>query len=109
MTIFAATLNEITGLERDKLPPTDSRLRPDQRALEQGDHERAEVLKARLEEQQRTRRKEMESAGEEWRPRWFTKTQLGEEIIWKLTAGKDGYWEERTKGTWTDVVPVLQL
>jgi oxysterol-binding protein-related protein 3/6/7 len=109
MTSFAATLNEITEIEDNKLSPTDSRLRPDQRALEQGDHEEAEELKARLEEAQRSRRKDMESAGEEWRPRWFTKTQLGEEVIWKLKAGRDGYWEERAKGTWTDVIPVLQL
>ena len=109
MTSFAATLNEITEIENDKLPPTDSRLRPDQRALEQGDHEQAEELKARLEEQQRSRRNEMESAGEGWKPRWFTKTQLGEETIWKLKAGKDGYWEERARATWTGVVPVLQL
>jgi oxysterol-binding protein-related protein 3/6/7 len=109
MTSFAATLNEITEIEDGKLPPTDSRLRPDQRALEQGDHEQAEQLKACLEEQQRLRRRNMESADEEWRPRWFMKTRLGEETIWKLKAGKDGYWEERVKSTWTQVVPVLQL
>ncbi|ERF73290.1 hypothetical protein EPUS_03123 [Endocarpon pusillum Z07020] len=109
MTSFAATLNEITEIEKDKLPPTDSRLRPDQRALEQGDHENAEHFKARLEEQQRLRRRDMESAGEDWKPRWFIKTQLGEETIWKLRAGRDGYWEERVRGTWTKVVPVLQL
>ncbi len=109
MTSFAATLNEITEIEKDKLPPTDSRLRPDQRALEQGDHEKAEQFKARLEEEQRSRRKDMECAGEEWNPRWFTKTQLGEETIWKLRGGRDGYWEERARGSWTNVVPVLRL
>lgn len=109
MTSFAATLNEITEIENGKLPPTDSRLRPDQRALEKGDHEQAEETKARLEEQQRSRRRNMESAGEEWRPRWFTKTEIGEEIIWKLKTGKDGYWEERARGTWADVVPVFGI
>lgn len=109
MTSFAATLNEVSEIEKDKLPPTDSRLRPDQRALEEGNHEQAEELKARLEDQQRCRRKEMELSGEEWKPRWFTKTQLGDETVWKLRAGKEGYWEERARGTWTGVVPVLQL
>jgi oxysterol-binding protein-related protein 3/6/7 len=109
MTRFAATLNEITEIESGKIPPTDSRHRPDQTQLELGNHEQAEELKARLEDQQRSRRKEMELAGEEWKPRWFTTTQLGEEVIWKLKAGKDGYWEERVKGSWTDVVPVLQI
>jgi len=62
-TRFAAQLNEMTGVERGRLPPTDSRLRPDQRALEDGDMERAEQLKARLEERQRARRREMEERG----------------------------------------------
>ena len=36
MTKFAICLNELTpGLE-ERLPPTDSRLRPDQHALEEG-------------------------------------------------------------------------
>ena len=109
MTRYAATLNEITEVEKNKLPPTDSRLRPDQKALEEGNHEQAEELKARLEEQQRLRRKDMECAGEEWRPRWFTKTQLGEEVLWKLKTGKDGYWDERARGTWTGAVPVFRL
>jgi oxysterol-binding protein-related protein 3/6/7 len=109
MTTFAASLNEITEVEKDKLPPTDSRLRPDQRALEDGNYDKAEELKTRLEEQQRVRRREMESAGEEWKPRWFTETQLGDETIWKLKSGKDGYWEERAKGSWMGVKPVLAL
>lgn len=112
MTSFAATLNEIhPAIEKDKLPPTDSRLRPDQRALEEGDHDLAEDLKARLEEKQRTRRKEMEAKGEEWKPRWFTRTTIGggDEVEWKMKTGKDGYWEERAKRTWTGVVPVTQI
>ncbi|KAL8684601.1 MAG: hypothetical protein Q9218_008222, partial [Villophora microphyllina] len=59
-TPFAASLNEITALEKDKLPPTDSRLRPDQRHLEDNDFDEAERIKASLEEAQRRRRKEAE-------------------------------------------------
>jgi oxysterol-binding protein-related protein 3/6/7 len=109
LTSFAATLNEITDIERDKLPPTDSRLRLDQILLEQGNHREAEEVKTQLEERQRARRKEMEEKGEEWRPRWFTRLEIGEEVVWKLKTGKDGYWEERPKGKWTDVVPVLKV
>ncbi|EXJ85764.1 hypothetical protein A1O1_06132 [Capronia coronata CBS 617.96] len=108
MTRFAVELNEITPIERGKLPPTDSRLRPDQHALEQGDHDRAEKLKNQLEEGQRARRKQMEAKGESWNPRWFSRIELGDEVVWKLKTGKDGYWEERARGEWTGVVPVLQ-
>jgi hypothetical protein len=109
LTAFAATLNEMTDIEKDKVPPTDCRLRPDQILLEQGNHSEAEEMKTQLEEGQRARRKEMEEKGEEWRPRWFTRLEIGEEVVWKLKTGKDGYWEERAKGKWTEVVPVLKV
>ncbi|KAA8645482.1 oxysterol-binding protein related protein OSH3 [Aspergillus tanneri] len=104
LTTFASALNEITPIEANKLPATDSRLRPDQRALEDGDVDRAEEVKVQLEEGQRTRRREMESAGETWIPRWFARIEddgaAGSEgeVVWRLKCGKDGYWEERSKG-----------
>ncbi|KAF2099783.1 hypothetical protein NA57DRAFT_37943 [Rhizodiscina lignyota] len=111
-THFAATLNEITAVEDGHLPATDSRLRPDQRAAEDGDLDRAEALKARLEERQRGRRRVMEEHGEQWTPRWFTKVgtvngEDGGEEIWRLRTGKEGYWEERATGKWTDVTDVF--
>lgn len=108
-TTFAASLNEITAIEEGKLPVTDSRLRPDQRAAEAGDLDRAEALKATLEDKQRARRKELEAKGETYKPRWFVKAEGGEEgeEVWKLKTGKDGYWEERARGTWTGVEDVL--
>ncbi|KAF3479906.1 oxysterol binding protein [Arthroderma uncinatum] len=112
LTEFAVGLNEITAVERGKIPQTDSRLRPDQRALEEGDVDGAEDLKARLEEAQRQRRKEMEQNCESWQPRWFTPVDdVSEEgdDIWKLRTGKDGYWEERARGEWTGVTPIFQL
>ncbi|KAL8964254.1 MAG: hypothetical protein Q9183_004582, partial [Haloplaca sp. 2 TL-2023] len=44
-TAFAASLNEITGIEKGKLPPTDSRLRPDQSLVEEYSFEEAERVK----------------------------------------------------------------
>ena len=38
---------------QEKLPPTDSRLRPDQRCLENGEYEMANSEKLRLEQRQR--------------------------------------------------------
>lgn len=107
-TAFAASLNEMTSLERGKVPVTDTRLRRDQLALEENEHDTAERVKNELEEAQRARRREMEEQGEEWKPRWFVKVDSGgEEAVWKLKGGKEGYWEERARGSWTGVVDVL--
>jgi hypothetical protein len=107
-TRFAAQLNEVTAVERGRLPPTDSRLRPDQRVLEDGDMERAEQLKARLEERQRARRREAEERGEEWAPRWFVAAgRDGDEDVWRLKTGKDGYWEARARGEWAGVADIF--
>ncbi|CAI7575880.1 unnamed protein product [Penicillium glandicola] len=110
LTSFAATLNEITSIEDTHLPVTDSRLRPDQRALENGDLDHAEEVKVQLEEGQRARRREMENAGESWIPRWFTRVNDDSdgEVAWRLKGGKDGYWEERARGSWSNVVPVFE-
>ncbi|KAL2159116.1 hypothetical protein VTH06DRAFT_2875 [Thermothelomyces fergusii] len=111
LTTFAASLNEITPIEQGKLPPTDCRLRPDQRLAEQGQLDEAEEWKVKLEEAQRQRRRAMEERGEEYRPRWFVKAatnQDGEEV-WRLKGGKDGYWEERAKGSWTGVLDLFAV
>lgn len=98
-TTFAAQLNETTPLEKNKVAPTDSRLRPDQRLLEENDFEQAESLKGRLEEAQRKRRKE-ESV--EWQPKWFSRVEGldSAEEIWRLREGPEGYWERRSRGAW---------
>lgn len=111
LPLFAASLNEMTDIEKGHVPPTDSRLRPDQRLLEQGQVEEAEDMKARLEEKQRERRKEMEGKGENWTPKWFTRVESEgvEEVVWRLKGGKEGYWEERGRGDWGGVVDVFKL
>jgi oxysterol-binding protein 1 len=53
LTPFAISLNELTPSLCEKLPPTDSRLRPDQRFLENGEYEMANAEKLRLEHLQR--------------------------------------------------------
>lgn len=110
MTQFAAALNEITGLEKGKLPPTDTRLRPDQRFAEQGELDKAEEWKVKLEEAQRVRRRALEESGEEYKPRWFVKVSDGPDgdEVWKLKGGKEGYWEERAKGEWSGVVDIFE-
>lgn len=53
------------------LPPTDSRLRGDRRALEKGDNDLAGKEKHRIEEEQRAIRRERESKHEEYSPKYF--------------------------------------
>ncbi|RWW88266.1 hypothetical protein BHE74_00002861 [Ensete ventricosum] len=53
LTPFAISLNELAPSLMEKLPPTDSRLRPDQRHLENGEYELANLEKLRLEQLQR--------------------------------------------------------
>ena len=52
-TQFTLQLNHIPEGLGDKLPPTDSRVRPDMRELENGDMDAATVQKNRLEEKRR--------------------------------------------------------
>lgn len=77
---------------KEKLPPTDSRLRPDQRDLENGEYERANLEKQRLEKRQRMSRKIQESG---WKPRWFRRE--GENGTFRYVGG---YWEAREHGRW---------
>lgn len=111
-TTFAAGLNDITAIEKDKIPITDSRLRPDQRALEMGKLDEAEGLKAKLEERQRSRRKVLESHGGQWRPRFFEeigKADTGDEEVYRLKVGSEGYWECREQGKWDGVQTVFEI
>lgn len=89
---FAITLNELSPELKEKLPPTDSRLRPDQRCLENGEYDMANAEKLRLEQRQRQART-MQERG--WKPRWFTKDKGSG--TYRYTGG---YWEAREKGSW---------
>ena len=84
---FAIQLN-IPGELYPGLPITDSRFRPDQRALENGDIKLAGSEKTRLEEKQRQVRKIREESRQEYMPSWF----YFNDNEW-VYAG--GYWECR--------------
>uniref|UniRef100_A0A3B5BN41 Oxysterol-binding protein n=1 Tax=Stegastes partitus TaxID=144197 RepID=A0A3B5BN41_9TELE len=68
---FAMQLNELEKSMEGVIPPTDSRLRPDIRAMENGDIDQASAEKKRLEEKQRTARKNRSKSTDEWKTRWF--------------------------------------
>lgn len=111
LTPFVLTFNHLDDKLKPWLPPTDSRFRPDQRAMEDGEYDFAATEKNRLEEGQRLRRRDREARGEEFVPAWFTKAKCeitGEEY-WKFN-GK--YWEQREKAgqgdekAWEGLEPV---
>ncbi|KAI5925685.1 oxysterol-binding protein [Camillea tinctor] len=96
LTPFVLTFNHIDENLKQWIAPTDSRYRPDQRAMEDGEYDLAASEKNRLEEAQRARRKMRQQHGEEFTPAWFEKSRCeitGVEY-WKFT-GK--YWIQREK------------
>uniref|UniRef100_A0AAX7VKK0 Oxysterol-binding protein n=1 Tax=Astatotilapia calliptera TaxID=8154 RepID=A0AAX7VKK0_ASTCA len=74
-TCFAMQLNELHKEMEGVIPQTDCRLRPDIRAMENGDIDLASEEKKRLEEKQRAARKNRSKADEEWKARWFQQGQ----------------------------------
>ncbi|KAM9446469.1 oxysterol-binding protein 2 isoform 2-T2 [Clarias gariepinus] len=102
---LALTLNE----EEDGVCVTDSRLRPDQRLMEEGRWDEANTEKQRLEEKQRAvrRRREAEASDaidqgreyEGYKPLWFhqrTDPVSGETSF----VYKGGYWEAKDRQDW---------
>lgn len=90
-TIFACQLNE-----PDKnVAPTDSRVRPDQRLMEDGYWDDSNREKFRIEELQRGRRKR----GEDVVPVWFSKQpdELSDEDVWKFNGE---YWDCKNRKDW---------
>ncbi|KAL3636425.1 Oxysterol-binding protein-related protein 1D [Castilleja foliolosa] len=99
LTPFAISLNELTPGLLKKLPPTDSRLRPDQRHLENGEYELANAEKLRLEQLQRQARKVQDRG---WQPRWF---QKDEDNCYRYMGG---YWEARDKLIWDGIPDIFR-
>lgn len=113
LTPFVMTFNHIDDKLEPWLAPTDSRRRPDQRAMEEGRYDDAGEEKNRLEEAQRARRRKREENGEEFAPKWFEKAKCeitGEEY-WRFNGG---YWEARErvategKKAWEGCEPIYE-
>ena len=108
---FAMALNSAEPDLLLAVAPTDSRHRPDQRLLEDGEWEAAQREKLRLEEKHRAAQKKRERSRAAHRPRWFRRGGVassgkggkggkrasaasGEEA-WQYDGG---YWEARQQG-----------
>uniref|UniRef100_A0A8C3AJ15 Oxysterol-binding protein n=1 Tax=Cyclopterus lumpus TaxID=8103 RepID=A0A8C3AJ15_CYCLU len=101
-TQFAVELNELDSPLRPLLSPTDTRFRPDQRLLEEGNTEGAEEQKQRIEQLQRERRKVLEDNNMAHQPRFFKKSNND---TW---VSNNTYWELRRDPGFTKMdFPVL--
>ncbi|KAK6126075.1 hypothetical protein DH2020_040189 [Rehmannia glutinosa] len=80
-TYFAHKLNSFDTAPK-KLLPSDSRLRSDRLALEQGDLSKAGLEKSRLEERQRAEKRIREGNGDEFKPKWFDLTNETASTPW---------------------------
>ncbi|XP_063541417.1 oxysterol-binding protein 1 isoform X3 [Cydia strobilella] len=107
-TLLAAQLNE----PEPGVAPTDSRLRPDQRLMEEGLWDEANAEKLRLEEKQRGKRREMEALAETAaarglpapdppRPLWFTREAAAPGEAHLRHLYNNTYWECKQKQDWT--------
>ncbi|XP_068999061.1 oxysterol-binding protein-related protein 3 isoform X3 [Embiotoca jacksoni] len=88
-TKFAIELNELDPLLKLLLPTTDTRLRVDQRLLEEGNLEAAEEQKQRIEQLQRERRGVLEENNVTHQPKFFRKSK---DDTW---VSNSTYWELR--------------
>lgn len=72
-THFAHKINSFETAPK-RLLASDSRLRPDRYALEKGDLSKSGAEKSRLEEMQRAEKRQRETEGHQFKPRWFDLT-----------------------------------
>lgn len=94
LTQFAITLNAPQPHLLPWLAPTDTRLRPDQRAMENGEYAKAADEKHRVEEKQRAARKYRQENNIQYQPQWFTREvhPVTKQQYWKF---KGNYWSIR--------------
>ncbi|XP_056300328.1 oxysterol-binding protein-related protein 3 isoform X2 [Pseudoliparis swirei] len=96
-TKFAIELNELDPSLKLLLPSTDTRLRVDQRLLEEGNLEDAEEQKQRIEELQRERRRVLEEDNVTHQPKFFRKS---DDDTW---VSNNTYWELRKDPGFTQI------
>ncbi|KAK8122145.1 oxysterol-binding protein [Apiospora sp. TS-2023a] len=96
LTPFVLTFNQLDDNLKKYIAKTDSRYRPDQRAMEDGEYDVAATEKERLEDEQRRRRKAREERGEHYSSPWFSQAtcEVTGESYWKFNGE---YWQHRER------------
>lgn len=111
LTKFSIELNEL----EDGVAPTDSRLRPDQRLMEEGNWSEANRVKMLLEQKQRDARHQNEELAQqqgielnEHQPVWFTKTF--DELIGNAMYQFNGdYWTKKEENDWSMCPEIFKI
>jgi len=89
-------VQELTATDEESLsclPPTDSRLRGDVRALASLNMKQAAKEKTKIEDRERIKRRERDAQGKKWSPVYFKKIACEEcEYLWEFSGN---YWDER--------------
>ena len=106
LTSFAVSLNGLDDCLKPWLPRTDTRLRPDQRAMENGDYDTACEEKNRVEQKQREARRRREENRQSYKPKWFAKEKhpLTGDVYWKFQGQ---YWKCRRDGKLGDTPDIF--
>ena len=103
---YACNLNNINDHIATVIPKTDSRFRPDQRALENQNLVLAGKEKIRIEEKQRKRHKIFEENKIKYEPKYFNEvldTYTNENVY----LYKGDYWKDRIEGKFEDVYQIF--
>ena len=108
---YTLQLNLLTDALKDRLPPTDSRFRPDLRLWEEGKVDEASAEKSRLEDNQRKRKKELSTTLSDmdldndpsyYTPKYFCKSTnpITGDLVYDYSESnqyQSSYWDDRDK------------
>eukprot|EP00347_Sterkiella_histriomuscorum_P008454 403345039 len=97
---FMLQVNYLPNFLRNQLPPTDTRWRPDQRALENGDMKTAAYEKNRLEEKQRVVRRYREKFNIEHKPVYFEEWKNTEDDMMYFRYNGTYFEQDRITKDW---------
>ena len=119
----AYQMNLLSDQLKAKLPPTDSRLRPDLRFWENSQPSEAQDEMNRLVQNQKERRNKVEALLKDepnidmynertfYEPQYFKKEIIekeGSETQYKYTPIAGKYWAEREMGTWENAPKIFE-
>ena len=106
LSSYAYDLNNLPENLKNKLPHTDSRFRPDQRLLEEGNIDEAEKVKIALEQEQRNRAKDFENQRKVYKPNYFENVNDSNGSFY---IPFKNYWEDREKNNFSHIQKIFDI